>query len=227
MGRPGILRGPNWKARKLVFGVGVNDAPYPTKTRNRREDTKWTCPYWERWHSMFRRCYSENALKRNPTYQGTIVCDEWIYFMAFREWMETKEWEGKDLDKDFLSKGNKVYSPETCVFIDKRTNCALSNCTRGCGNRWPLGVTRRPKGNKVNIFTASVQKFGTSKYDKYLGDFYTPEEAHAAWQKGKSEVLLSLMGVNSDKRVLQRLKEKSDQLLYDLENNIETTDLSW
>lgn len=223
---PHFPRGVSSTPRKKVFGVGINDAPYPTATRNRKEGTTWRCPYHQRWFSMMRRCYSENALERNPTYRGVVVCDEWIYFMAFRGWMEQQEWEGKDLDKDFLSPGSKIYSPETCVFIDKRTNCVLSNCVRREKAKYPVGVTYRPNNTTVGRkYTACVCDY--SGYKTYLGDFKTPEEAHKAWQKAKMSYIKELSRNQSDHRITEKLLEKAGQLQYEMENNLETVSLSW
>lgn len=113
------------KSNKLVAGVGVNDADYPIvrfgETVNGRKKREWICPYYKTWSAMLNRCY------RNPVqtaYKDTTVCDEWHTFSSFKSWMETHEWEGKELDKDLLSENN-VYSPSTCIFIPGWLNAYL------------------------------------------------------------------------------------------------------
>ena len=71
---------------------------------------------------MLQRCYSESHLVRQPTYKGCSVCEEWLTFSNFKSWMEQQDWEGKQLDKDLLVYKNKIYSPETCVFVSSVIN---------------------------------------------------------------------------------------------------------
>lgn len=96
--------------RELVYGVGVDDLDYPKKKL--LPNGKYSfCPYYQRWRGMIRRCYSKAQLGKNPNYEGCTVCDEWLTFSNFKSWMEKQDWEGKELDKDLLVRGNKVYSP--------------------------------------------------------------------------------------------------------------------
>lgn len=41
--------------------------------------------------------------------------------------MELQDWEGKQLDKDLLSGGSLIYSPDTCIFLDQVVNLFISN----------------------------------------------------------------------------------------------------
>lgn len=110
------------KKTKKVCGVGINDADYATQGRDKITGKRWWCPYYSRWHSMIKRCYSEKYQEKNPTYKGCAVCEEWLYFSNFKRWVEEQDWKGKHLDKDFLVEGNKVYGPDTCVFMDGSLN---------------------------------------------------------------------------------------------------------
>ncbi len=74
------------------------------------------------WYSMIERCYGVRYQKRCPTYIGCTVCREWHNFQNFAEWMDSQDYEGKDLDKDIKAKGNKVYSPDTCAFVSHAEN---------------------------------------------------------------------------------------------------------
>ena len=61
-------------------------------------------------------------LERRPAYKDVVVRQEWLTFSNFKRWMEKQDWEGKQLDKDIIVLGNKVYSPETCAFVLGVTN---------------------------------------------------------------------------------------------------------
>ena len=50
--------------RKLVFGVGINDADYAVTEYEttevngvRKQKFVWGCPYYLTWKGMLRRCY--------------------------------------------------------------------------------------------------------------------------------------------------------------------------
>lgn len=106
--------------RRLVYGVGVNDADYMLKpTVNGRREC---CPFYQKWKSMLERCYSDKNFKKYPSYIGCTVCYEWLIFSKFKSWMENQDWKGKQLDKDIRVKGNKIYSPETCSFVSHAVN---------------------------------------------------------------------------------------------------------
>lgn len=163
----------------LVYGVGVNDAPYKVVDKVGGK-VIWECPYYNRWRSVLGRCYSKPALKKAKHYHGCSVCDEWLYFMAFRKWMEKQDWEGKQLDKDLLVRGNKVYSPETCIFVPPKINsfATAANTIRGyC----PIGV--RHVTNGYNRY-AGVVSDGKGK-DKQLGYSFVALDMHIEWQKYK------------------------------------------
>ena len=154
--------------RKLVYGVGVNDADYMV---NVSTDIKTLhCPFYERWKQMLRRCYSEKYQAKQPTYIGCSVCDDWLAFSNFKVWMIDQDWVGKHLDKDILVQGNKVYSPLTCVFVSQSVNNILSEnkLTRG-GTR--QGVCfHKPMGK----FLAKINIHGKKTH---IGYFSSEEDA--------------------------------------------------
>lgn len=59
--------------------------------------------------------------KYKPEYKDKSVCEEWLNYSNFKIWFDEHYVPCKnnqiDLDKDLLVQGNKVYSPETCVFL--------------------------------------------------------------------------------------------------------------
>ena len=168
---------------KLVFGVGVNDVEYNVKPRK-----EIACPYYVKWTDMLRRCYSE-IRKGKVCYNDCTVCSDWKYFSNFREWMESQDWIGKVLDKDLKLRGNKIYSPDTCIFISPDVNRFMAD-SRVISSGCYVGVTRRDRG-KVTKFEANCSNtFG--KTGKYLGAFDSELKAHKAWQEKKLEYAIAL-----------------------------------
>lgn len=69
---------------------------------------------------MLQRCFSEGLHKKHPSYLGCKICNEWLVFSNFKAWMETQDWEGKELDKDIY--GQELYSPDTCLMVRPDVN---------------------------------------------------------------------------------------------------------
>jgi len=186
------MRKPHRKP-KLVYGVGVNDADYAVYQRG--ADGKWLrCAYYRAWKAMLERAYSAKYHANQPTYIGVTVCEEWHSFMAFRAWMETQDWEGKQLDKDVVVPGNKVYSPATCAFVSRQINSLLGDCAAARGN-WPLGVCWDSRQKK---FRAQIAENGKNRN---IGYFTTPEAAHRAWRKEKVRIVRHAARECDDPRV--------------------------
>ena len=190
------------KKNKLVQGVGVNDADYFVY---KKENGKivWVCPCYRTWTGMLVRAYSDKYKQRQPTYQGVTVCEEWHSFMRFRAWMETQNWEGKELDKDILFRGNKIYSPDACVFVDGVVNNFLTDSAAARGE-WPIGVCWHGQRQK---FVSQCNNPFTKKYE-YLGLFTCPNQAHQAWKKRKHELACQLADLQTDERVTEALRNR-------------------
>ena len=169
------------KKPRKAYGVGINDADYAVCPRGPDGKGVW-CPYYRAWRDMLQRAYSPYHLARNPTYTGVTVCEEWHSFMAFRAWMETQDWQGKHLDKDIIAPGNKVYSPDTCVFVPQALNKLLTDRAAARGE-YPIGVNwnKRDKRYYSRIKIAGREKF--------LGLFTCPHEAHMAWREAKVRIV--------------------------------------
>lgn len=179
--------------RKLKYGVGLKDAPSTTK------DT-WKCPYYSRWNHMLSRCYSEVWRAKYPTYTGVVVCEEWLKFSNFKGWMETQDWEGKQLDKDLLGDG-KLYSPNTCCFISGGLNkfLTLSGKTRGL---FPVGVSKSDSNFRVQISNPFTKKLD------YFGCYKTPEKALEVWKSEKINFAKQLPELEASPILLQKVIEK-------------------
>ena len=172
---------------KLVYGVGIYDlkGDFRHITHKVIDGKNIECPFYKKWKDVLRRCYSERFIQKYPNYRGCSICEEWKTFSNFMTWMKTQSWEGKDLDKDILVPGNKVYSPGTCVFVSNSLNKLLLNSLAIRG-KYQMGVTFNKEKNK---FTAHIKKFG-KKY--HLGYFHTPEEAHEVYKKERSKYILEV-----------------------------------
>lgn len=196
------------KPKRLVCGVGINDAGYVVKKNEttgyengkRRLRQVWACPYFQAWKNMIRRCYSAKLQERYPTYKGCSVSGEWLTFSVFKSWMKKQDFEGKSLDKDLLFEGNKVYSPETCVFVSGVVNgfTTDSKASRGdllIGAHWY---------KRTGKFVAKCSNQFTGKLE-HLGYFTTELEAHQAWAKRKLELAHELSAIQTDPRIAKAL----------------------
>ena len=198
------------KKVKLVCGVGINDAEEPVQKRSAciREDGRkvykldWCCDFYCTWTRMLSRCYSEKSLARLPTYIGCPVCDDWWKLSNFKEWMNNQKWEGLELDKDILYRGNKVYSPETCVFVEARVNSFILD-RRHSKYDLPPGVSYYKRYGK---YQAQCKSF--AGVDTFLGYHGTPEEAHQAWLSFKLEQAKLLAAEQDDPRVAKALIDR-------------------
>ena len=172
--------------RKLVAGVGTNDADYPIEYIDScsGENMRVVCQFYIKWHSMICRCYNEGYLKKRPSYEQCIVCDEWLIFSNFRRWMENEKWEGRELDKDLKFCGNCLYSPDTCLFLPREVNGFLIKPVRGTKTSgFPMGVIKTAR-NLTKKWGAQIWMDGKQKQFRW---FLTAEEAHKKWQQIKIE----------------------------------------
>ena len=187
--------------RSLTHGVGINDADYVANTK---VDGVWvTCKFYQTWKGMLERCYSPVEQARFPTYVGCSVAVEWHRFMSFKNWMQKQDWHGKQLDKDILFVGNKIYSPDTCSFVDKITNGFTIDQASSRGE-FPIGVNLHNYNGK---FRARCGNPLTKKIE-HLGLFNCPHQAHLAWKKRKHELACQLADLQTDDRVAQALRTR-------------------
>lgn len=204
---------------KLIRGFGIKDVDYPVKisvesAKNNRgkryRKLVWTCPYYKKWSGMIDRCYRKDG-KEYITYEGCTVCEEWKYLSNFIKWVDSqpnKDWENCDLDKDLLIEGNRVYSPETCVFVDRKVN----NFFLEAGSKdseFMIGVTWHKRLQK---FMAQCCDPFRRKASSYIGYFDTELEAHLAWCEVKSDYAKELALMEKDYRVVNKLLNFANEL---------------
>ena len=173
------------KKKGIVYGVGINDVDYVVSD----------CLYYRKWKGMMRRCYSSNYHITNPSYVGCSICEEWHLFSNFKSWMVKQDWEEKELDKDILFPGNKVYSPDTCVFIDKKVNELFSKKSRN-GVR---GVVYCERLKKYVVRGSTI--IDSEKKSRYYGCYSTLEEAKKVSDKVREDYVMSVANEQKDDRV--------------------------
>ena len=118
------------------------------------------------------------------------------------------------LDKDILVKGNKTYSPNTCVFVPQNINTLFikSNKIRG---KYPIGVTFNKDKNKYQAQCNTLINGKNMK--KTLRLYNTIEEAFNAYKQFKEANI---------KQIADYYKENIPDKLYEAMYNykVEITD---
>ena len=191
-----------------VHGVGIAGAKYPITING--VHTK----EYDLWNSMLKRCYSDAYQKKQPTYKGCKVSNNFLRYEYFYEWchiqvgFNNKDWQ---LDKDLLVKGNKVYNESTCVFLPKEINSVLTKSTASRGE-YLIGVYWS-KTHKA--FAAQVSKSKGKR--EHLGFFKTEIEAFNAYKTAKEAFI---------KEQANKWKGKIDERAYNALMNytVEITD---
>jgi len=189
--------------RKTVFGVGINDADYVTQPRI--NDRQVTCPFYAKWHDMIKRCYHQKTLEKRPSYIGCSICDEWLYFSNFKSWMAKQDWDGMHLDKDIITPGNKIYSPDNCCFVTGALNMLLTDHAADRGI-YPQGVDC---DKRKSIYRSRVNYNGNSVY---LGSHSTPELASAAYIRAKTQIILEEADNQENSRIANGLRQHAKLL---------------
>lgn len=187
------------------FGVGyIGEGKYRTVDENGK-----ITKIHRKWISMLSRCYYEKEQNKRKRYKNCIVCNEWLNYQNFAKWYEENYYEVDGermcLDKDILIKNNKVYSPDTCIFVPERINTLFikSNKTRG---NLPIGVTYNKNINKI-CSQCGIHNYKTNKKENvYLGCYNTPEEAFYSYKEFKEKHI---------KKIADYYKDKIPTKLYD------------
>jgi hypothetical protein len=164
---------------KAIYGVGFfGEGEYKSHLNGKRTKV------YNTWIQMIHRSYSEKLQIKQPAYKGCSVVEEWHNFQNFAKWYEENyyEIEGQrmELDKDILVKGNKLYSPDTCVFVPKAINNLLIKPSMK-RETLPVGVSKSKEKYQANCYNSSSGKL------EYLGVYDTKEEAFNAYKSYKEQ----------------------------------------
>lgn len=187
---------------KRVYGVGYHGEGEYKVSINQIHTFQYNL-----WYDMLKRCYCKNYIEEHPTYKDCTVCEEWHNFQNFAKWVDENYYEVEgnyrmELEKDILVKGNKIYSPETCVFIPRILN-TLFIYQKTRKGKYPLGVAKSSNNN----FYARVSKNKNGEFIREESSkFPTPEEAFYAYKEIKEKYI---------KEMADEYKDKIPQKLYD------------
>ena len=179
-----------------VYKMGVMDIPNELR-RGQPNPREYSI-----WNGIRQRCYNENNRDKLMSYKGIKMSDNFKLYSYFKEWCHKQigfNEEGWQLDKDILSKDNKVYSEDTCCFVPPEINCAITN-NKSVRGRFPQGVIYNCTKTR---YRARIQR--SNKWES-LGTYDTPEEAFYAYKPVKEAYIKSLA---------EKWKDKIDPRVYD------------
>lgn len=176
-----------------VYGVGIIGEEIEAIKNNKIDKC------YDTWRQMLRRCYADN--KRYITYKDCEVCEEWKYYPNFKEWFIKNYYEIENemmcLDKDILIKGNKIYSPNTCIFVPSSINILFTKRQRFRGTEL-IGVSL-----KEDKYQANVSYKGKNIF---LGYFDNELDAFICYKSAKEDII---------KKIADEYKEKIPNELYE------------
>lgn len=220
----------------MIAGKFINDAAYNvSKYTPRQPGVKqkqlWKCPIYAKWEKMILRVSTISGLEKNPSYKNVSICDEWIYFSNFRNWVLSQnihpdDYSQLDLDKDLKNKNSFVYSPDTCLFIPRYINCALSLNGDKNKNGISVGVQQRIHKTKIS-YRAYINKF---RKRMIIGTYDNEADAHLAWQNEKIIFFREMINKYKTERyynieVELCLKNIISKLQYEMDNKLTTKTL--
>lgn len=176
-----------------VYGVGIIGIKYPVSINSIR--TKEYCV----WHSLIKRCYDPKTREKQPTYQTVSICEEWLLFENFCDWLRSQpnfdKWLNGGrwaLDKDILIKRNKVYSLDTCCLVPQNVNCLFLKREAQRG-KYPIGVRYREDG-----FVAICRNPFLDKAEE-IGLYSTPENAfYQGYKPYKEDIIKRVAQIEYD-----------------------------
>ncbi|ASZ75909.1 hypothetical protein TAFFO16_176 [Bacillus phage Taffo16] len=167
-----------------VHGVGYMGVG---KYTSKDENGEYRASY-KTWKNMLNRCYNNNE-----AYTGCGVTSEWHNYQNFSEWYDKHYYyigESLHLDKDILVKGNKLYSPYTCVFVPQIFNKCFTK-RESCRGSYPIGITY-----KRGKFHVQITMKGSTTH---IGVFTSVDEAFTAYKRNKEQYIKELAHEYRDK----------------------------
>lgn len=197
------------KLSRSVYGVGIIGVGEYAVSKNGKQVREYKV-----WKGMLERCYEEKTKEARPTYRDCSVISDWHNYQNFAGWYHKNYPENKTshhLDKDLKFIGNKIYSPDACMFVTPMVNTFITSRDALRGDLL-VGVTVEKKSGRFVV--KCNNPFTTT--NEYLGCFVDEIEAHLAWRERKSELAYELAMTQDREEVKQALlnwKEALDNKL--------------
>ena len=128
------------------------------------------------WYGIKRRASGDYS----SAYDGVVISEEFLDFQFFANWLYSQPNYDRTfhLDKDIITKGNRVYSPDTCCLVPSEINSlmVLQNSKRGA---LPVGVVCKKNGKKYSA------RLSIDGKQTYLGSCSNPREAFLLYKENK------------------------------------------
>lgn len=171
------------------------------------------------WFHMLERCKDKDWKDKKPTYQECNCCEEWLSFENFYIWLHSQDnfkiWKSlkwSALDKDILIKGNKIYSPNTCLLVPISVNSLFVKRDFYRGD-YPVGVFYQNGKYKATCADPFLNNPARN-----LGTFLTMEEAFLRYKTYKEDIIKRIAEIEYAKGTIT--KQCRDALIaYKVEIN--------
>lgn len=142
---------------RSIYGIGYpGDGEFKTRTNGELNRD------YSVWRGIFDRCYMEPRPLKFASYSECTVHPEWHNMQNFCNWYRDNYIEDYELDKDIISQGNKVYGPDTCIFVHPLVNSFFSN-------------SRVSRGDSL---IGSSFNHTLGKYESYCSDTFTGKKVN-------------------------------------------------
>ena len=180
----------------MIYGNGYNSKPHKYKMSNNGKALK----SHKTWVSMLQRCYDAAYQVKGKSYINCEVVDQWKDFQEFADWYYSNiyyvDGEAMCLDKDLRISGNKLYSPETCLFLPVTLNMLLINSSNSIGKCSTVGVYFHKRYGKYAT-SLSTKSIGGRR--EHLGYFDTPEEAFSVYKEHRESYIVKVANLYKSK----------------------------
>ena len=141
---------------------------------------------------MLQRCYDEKTKKKYNYYKDVSCCEEWLLYENFHEWLHLQpnfnKWVNENrwaIDKDILTKGNKIYAPDMCCLVPPNVNSLFTKHEKGRGE-YPIGVYYVKRNN---TYKAQCNNPLKEKKRIGLGEYSSPLIAFEKYKEYKEYVI--------------------------------------